>query len=799
MAITYAQTTFTRGEITPLLQGRIEEPVYKAAVLEATNVKVLPQGPLARRNGTVFISEVKNSSHPVRFIKYRHTEDTSYILELGNTYMRFYTEGGQVQSGGSPLELTTPYLYTEVQDIQVAQSGTSLYLVHNNHAPQVLKRVSALSWTLTPAKFYPEPSFEYGHVDASDTMTPGATTGTDVTFTAAAAAFFLAGHVGRQIVNLTGTGRASIKSITDTTHAVCTITEAFPSTATMAAGAWKLDLTSITTATPTAAIPGSISTVTFAVNAVKAEDINKLMYINGGVIKITKIISNSQIEGEVQKELSSLAASTNFTIEDPEWSATRGYPGSVAVFENRLFFAASLAEPVKIWGSAPGDFTSFGVGREDGDALSFMLNGGARVSWMTANRELIVGGDALEVSISSGQSSALTPLSILQRVRTPHGSDPQQPLDLPNEVIFTQKSGTKLRSMIYSYEVDSYTADDLSLISAHIFELGVAQLAYAQNPDPVILAVLEDGTLASVTYMRQPSVLGTTLITMDGTIENVATVQNGGVDDIYVQVNRTINGSTKRYVEIFDHGNGEDYTDIFSDCSVYVSNPKDISAITKANPGIVTSTAHGFSNGDLIVIRNSEGMTEVNNTTFTIASVTANTFSLGVDTSAYSSYTAGAVALKKVSTVTGLTHLEGEAVQVKVDGATHPTLTVSSGAITLEIPSAQVTVGLPYTSTIQTLPAEVQTSQGPTILGHKSRFPRPILRVHNSTFPTLNGMLSPSRSSNDEMDLPVPLFSGNIEYSHTKWEDNGKLTIETSLPFPLILIGIFGTVEIGVR
>lgn len=74
-----------------------------------------------------------------------------------------------------------------------------------------------------------------------------------------------------------------------------------------------------------------------------------------------------------------------------------------------------------------------------------------------------------------------------------------------------------------------------------------------------------------------------------------------------------------------------------------------IANITNANPGVVTTgTAHGFSNGDKIWITGVNGMTQVNNTLFTIAGASGSTFNLGVDTSGYNAYTSGGTAWKYV-------------------------------------------------------------------------------------------------------------------------------------------------------
>ncbi len=74
------------------------------------------------------------------------------------------------------------------------------------------------------------------------------------------------------------------------------------------------------------------------------------------------------------------------------------------------------------------------------------------------------------------------------------------------------------------------------------------------------------------------------------------------------------------------------------------ASPKAISSITKANPGVVTATAHGFVNGQVVYIYGVSGMTQVNGRLFTVANATSNTFTIE-DTSAYdSSGTGGSVA-----------------------------------------------------------------------------------------------------------------------------------------------------------
>lgn len=94
---------------------------------------------------------------------------------------------------------------------------------------------------------------------------------------------------------------------------------------------------------------------------------------------------------------------------------------------------------------------------------------------------------------------------------------------------------------------------------------------------------------------------------------------------------------------------GEEYIRFFRGGAPVVTNPRNITGITQANPGVVTAVAHGYDDLDTVVISGVLGMTQVNAKYFLINVLTANTFQLldmfgnNVDTSAYSAYTSGGV------------------------------------------------------------------------------------------------------------------------------------------------------------
>lgn len=84
-----------------------------------------------------------------------------------------------------------------------------------------------------------------------------------------------------------------------------------------------------------------------------------------------------------------------------------------------------------------------------------------------------------------------------------------------------------------------------------------------------------------------------------------------------------------------------------------IAGAKTLTAITKASPGVVSSTSHGYSNGDYVLLE-VLGMWQVNNRVFRVSSVAADAFTLeGEDTTDYDAFTSGTA--KKITFGTSIT------------------------------------------------------------------------------------------------------------------------------------------------
>jgi hypothetical protein len=119
---------------------------------------------------------------------------------------------------------------------------------------------------------------------------------------------------------------------------------------------------------------------------------------------------------------------------------------------------------------------------------------------------------------------------------------------------------------------------------------------------------------------------------------------------------------------------GDGYIRFWKDYAPITSSTVTISGVSKANPAVVTATAHGFVNGDKIIVAGVGGMGQANNREFTVANKTADTFELsGVDSSDYDTYTTG-------GTVSRIYEIPSPYPEAQLDG-----LFVSQSADTLYI------------------------------------------------------------------------------------------------------------------
>ena len=742
-------TAFTTGEISPKLNSRIDFNKYINGVEKMENATIFPQGGFTRRPGLRFVNEVKDSTKAVRVVRFEFSVTDAYILEFGDLYIRFYraSTSARVESGGSPVEVVTPYLEADLFDLHFAQSADILYIAHKSYAPRKLIRASNISWALSAITFNPAPTF-VADTDLGDgtneAITLSALTGDGVTVSPdhTTEDLFLPADVGRTIVSGTGIGViVSHDTVASPDEVDIDITSDFASL-NIADGAWEITGSPNATLTPQSVGPvGAIKNFTLSspnsgwrtASAPNGGDVGKFIKINNGLARITSVTSVTVAKAEILHVLDSTTAAVGglWTLEVGSWSAARGFPAAIGFYEQRLFYARTDTQPQTIWGSVIDDFENFSVGTNDDDSLDFTITGQNPIRWLSPKKKLGVGTFGGELTIGTTNDAAMSPTNIKIDDETTYGSSALQPVRVGEVTLFVQRAKRKLREFVFVFEDDAFNAPDLSLLAEHITEGGIVDIAYQQEPDSVVWMVRNDGQLLGMTYDRSQQIVGwhRHITGASGLFESVESIPISNKDQTWVVVKRTINGSTVRNIEYFDQ-------------EAWVS-------------------ATNFSQWNQLLTDSA----------------------LVYDSTA-------------TTTITGLSHLEGEEVAVLANGAVHPNKTVASGQITLERSSTEVEVGLAYTTDVDTVRPELQTDQG-TIQGVVKGWASVNVRFYKTLGGTIQVDGVETRLPINPMDTAPPLYTDDFEVTVLGYDKHGRINIQQTQAYPLTVLSITGVLDIG--
>jgi len=276
-------------------------------------------------------------------------------------------------------------------------------------------------------------------------------------------------------------------------------------------------------------------------------------YVFAATATATIISSDNVATAEVINDLASTSA-TSFWSEGA-WSEYQGYPRSITVHEGRVVYGGTAMRPQSEWGSRIDDFQNFRLGTLADDA--FFVTAFSRttnhVQWMASKDGVLSVGKAnAEGLLSSGsQADTLSATSIAWKDTTKFGSDFLAPVELNDSLIFLQRQGRKVRSLVFDNDQQSYVAPDLTLLAEHVTRGGIVEWAAQQQPDSIVWAIRSDGVLLGMTLERDQDVSAWHRHTTAGDFESVCVVPGSDGDEVWLAVRREINGADVRYIERF--------------------------------------------------------------------------------------------------------------------------------------------------------------------------------------------------------------------------------------------------------
>lgn len=767
----FIQRSFAGGEIAPELGARADMVKYMTGLKTCRNFIVQKHGGVANAPGTRFIAEVRNSS------KGRLVPFGSYALEFTPGFMRAYINGAQVTSGGVPDEIATPYDNdTKISTFQYARNSNALTIAQSATAPQNIT-ISASFFAIATAPQLPSISAPTN-------------------------------------VALTDGGSSSATDTNDLIYKVTSITDKRAEESIAAES-------SLLTKTGELSPDNWVGIVWDRVDG--AEEYNIYRSENGSDFYFIGIAKQPdpgdsgafRDKGQIPDE----------TVSPPDvetiFTGPVGYPSVVTYFQQRRVFAASVEDPDKIWMSRTGVYNNFSTStpvRSD-DAVIFSIAGreSNNVRHIVNIGKMVVLTNDGEWLASGDGAGAVTPTSINLQQQGYSGASTLMPVLVGNTALFVQAKGSIVRNLVYQFETDGYSGNDLTVFANHLFrDYTIVDWAYQQTPDSVIWAVRSDGVLLGLTYLPEHDVWGWHRHDTDGFYESVVCIDEGEEDAVYFIVRRTINGQTKRYVERLEKRieNGIDDFYVHSGLSLDGRNTDDTNLLTVTGgqyEATLTTTDATFSASDIgngvKIFYNTDDEIRFVITGYTDPQTVTVSTSKDVTSISGNSYSEWAFAYDEFS---GLDHLEGKVVSVLADGMVifngdpnderASDFTVTSGAITLDNPYSVVHIGLPYESDFETL--RLENTGGETIVNRKKIINKAGLMVESSRginagtdFDNLRPLKQRDVSDGYGGQLPKTEF---YEISMpANYELPGRICVRQKDPLPLTILSIVGTGVVG--
>lgn len=723
---------FSGGEVTPELFSRFDLQHVAQSLAQCRNFEVLPHGPVRNRTGTEFVAEVKDSTQFTRLIPFSFNAVQTFAIQLGAGWIRFHTLGQTLLSGTATpwtpggyyagaivsyagityqcngaivtgkqnqpppvntfswtvinltYEITNPYAAADLAAIHYTQSADVMTLVHPNYPPMELRRLGPANWTLTAITF-----------------APTAVAPTTV------------------VATPTGTGAVSYQYTATTVTNLNNLEESLAATA---SAAITNDLT----------ISGHTNSITCTAPA-NAVRVNYFRLAQGLFGYIGQAAPGAAfVDNNITPDVSHTPPLVDATLA----GGVGYYPAAVGYDEQRRFFAG--------WTQGPQNVIATRSGTESNMNYHIPVVADDRIAFRVAARE----GSPIEHIVPVNYLMLLTPTNVFRVGSTDGGAlsgsnidiKPQaylgannvQPVTVGTSVLYARAFGGHMTEMVFNTSNlgSYYSTSDLTLLAPHLFDtFNIVDMAYMRAPYPMLWAINDQGTLLSMTYVPEQSISAWAHHDTDGKFESCCIISEQGEDMLYVIVNRTINGVTKRYVE------------------------------RKRSRAMATQSDAFF-----------------------------------VDCGA--TY----VGVSPVTSISGITWLEGKTVSILADGAVMPQQVVTGGVVNLQAAATKVQIGLPITADFQTLPLNVAIPDGGN--GHVKNLNNAYLRVKDSAGiflgATFNDLVPYPQRTNENYGSPPNWLQGQIQLMpDNAWTDDGQVCIRQSDPLPLTIISVTLDVTIG--
>lgn len=267
--------------------------------------------------------------------------------------------------------------------------------------------------------------------------------------------------------------------------------------------------------------------------------------------------------------------------------AQGGNPSVATFFQQRFVLGGTNLAPETLYFSKPGLYynydTSNPIQADDAFSAPIVSTTLSDIKSLIAQPGgLIVFTDGVSYLLNGGSlGSAVTPSSVTANQQSFVGSNDMPPIVVNFDILTATAKGCTVRDSTYNFYANVFTGSDISILSSHLFfGYQLVDWAWAEEPYKIVWTDRSDGTLLSLTFIKEQEFIGWSHHTTEGgaaqfksvcTLVEAASV--GYQNFTYHVVARTIGVTAVKYIEYMPErgtsSTAQDYVTV--DCSISYS------------------------------------------------------------------------------------------------------------------------------------------------------------------------------------------------------------------------------------
>ena len=192
--------------------------------------------------------------------------------------------------------------------------------------------------------------------------------------------------------------------------------------------------------------------------------------------------------------------------------AATGYPLTMDVAQQRLWFFSTASYPKYFWASKVDDIANFSTGTEKDDGLCFEADSGTPdfARWLKYGKGQFQFGCTQSEGNLVGKDNeySLNPTSLALENESAWGSADADALLLGEKIFYAKAGGKIIHAQVYDSGRARYVSGEVNVLARHLFTQGkrAVKLVGLRAPDTVLFVLREDGTLARFVFNDEQSV-----------------------------------------------------------------------------------------------------------------------------------------------------------------------------------------------------------------------------------------------------------------------------------------------------